>query len=82
MAPTLKRVEAMRSLISEVIPVCTICGLTIQGHLFKHVASTPVSKGKSERSKAMIKSVRDADWEALSHFQEWEGSSASVDVVA
>jgi hypothetical protein len=56
--------------------------LTIQGHLFKHVASTPVSKGKSERSKAMIKSVRDADWEALSHFQEWEGSSASVDVVA
>lgn len=76
-----QRVDAMRALISEVIPVCTICGLTIQGHLFKHVACTPITKGKPERSMAMIESVRAADWEALRDFQEWEGISTSVDVI-
>ena len=71
----------MRSLISEIIPLCMICGSTIQGHLFKHIASTPVSKRKSDRSKALIESVKDADWEALSPVQDWEGLSTSVDVV-
>jgi hypothetical protein len=80
-SPSAKRIEAMRSLVSEVIPTCKICGLTIRGHLFKHVAVTPITHGNSERSIALIQAVRDANWEALSKLQEWLGSATSADVI-
>ena len=73
--------EATRALISKVIPVCTICGLTIRGHLFKHVASTPIHESERERAKKMLECIRVADWEALRQFQEGDGLSTNVAVV-
>lgn len=71
----------MRSMISEIVPVCSICGLAIQGHLFKHVASTTITPGNSNRAETLIKSVRAADWVSILSFQDWDGLSTSVDVV-
>jgi hypothetical protein len=74
-------IEAMRDLIVEVLPVCGICGLSIRGHQFKHVASTPIIKNQPDRPNELLSAVRKADLETLRHFQEWDGRLTSVDVI-
>jgi hypothetical protein len=75
------RIDAMRDLVLEVLPVCEVCGLSIRGHSFKHVASTPITKDNPDRPKELLNAVRKADLESLGRFQEWEGKLTSVDVV-
>jgi hypothetical protein len=74
-------IESMRSLVAEVVPTCQICGLAIHGHLFKHIASTPVEKKRLEEFRGFLKAVEDVDWNVLLSFQGWDGRLTSADII-
>jgi hypothetical protein len=79
--PSARNIELLRALISDVIPVCTICGLTSRGHFFQHVAVTAITKTNTERAKALLSAVGAEDWDAMRRFQDGKGSAANFDVV-
>jgi hypothetical protein len=74
-------IRSMKSLISDVVPFCGVCGLAIHGHLFKHIASTPVEKHRVEQFRCLMRAVEDVDWKLLLSFQEWNGNLTSADVI-
>jgi hypothetical protein len=78
---TSKRIEAMRRLLSEVMPVCGVCKSAAEGHLFKSMASTPIREGQPDRPQALLHAIKQHDWTTMLSFNEWEGTLASVDAI-
>ena len=72
----------MRILMREALPQCEICHQSIEGHLFKHLACTPIARGNVERMEALLAAVDSADWNAIQAFQHWDGTKISADVIA
>jgi hypothetical protein len=70
----------MLGLLHEAMPVCPVCGRRIEGHQYKHIASTPLEAGNEGRLNAMLKAVRYHQWDVLAGFQDWQSTSADADV--
>jgi hypothetical protein len=70
----------MRELLNDAMPVCPICERIIHGHLCRYIARTPLKVGREDRFLEMMNAVQCHNWDELVTFQNWEPTSAAVDV--
>lgn len=80
-SPSPSQILGWRSLISEAMPVCQVCGLPTDGHGFRRVGSTPLWPGRPQSAAAILEAVETENWNQLDEFQESHGSITSVEVI-
>jgi hypothetical protein len=71
--------EGARALFDEAMPICPVCKQRIEGHRYRHIASTSLEEVKPNRLDAMLKAARCHRWGELAAFQEWVATSADAD---
>lgn len=76
------QLEVMRKLLGQILPVCGVCNGPISGHMYKHVAVTPIEPDNPKQSLALIDAVKQLEWEKLLGFQEFKGLLPAVVVYA
>ena len=77
-----REIECSANLLREVLPVCSVCGLTTSGHLFKHLAYTPIEKDNPERALTLLAAVKRQNGDEILSFQEFNGLLPVIEVFA
>lgn len=75
-------IEGTAAKLLKLLPICPVCNLTAQGHLFALIATAIIGDDEKARITELISSLRKHDWASLYSFKEWKATSDNAVVYA
>ena len=72
--------DASGRVLIEVVPSCPRCGLPLNGHEYRLIASTVLKPDALSSFRDLLSAIRSNDWQKVVTFQRWEGNQANAEV--